>query len=223
MDEPATTITATCRAVAWASVATDVTALVGRVAGDEARRAVETVVATAGGLWKRASRLAAEVLGSVIEKTTRFLAADGFERMVGAIREKVAGWWEDVPTGPVATKALGAVLQQAAVRDACEEHLRGQAPERVAAAAETAERLAAFAQDAVGWVRRGNKALDWAGAVQPFVRLTGAVTLVALVGVALVTYTAWVAHDHLDSPTLAGQISDRVRAVLQTVSAVSAG
>lgn len=49
-------------------------------------------------------------------------------------------------------------------------------------------------------MRRGNSALDWVGAVKPFLKITGVATLIAMVGAALITYTTRVAHDYLDSP-----------------------
>ena len=221
LDDAGKTITSTVQEVTWTQVADDFVALAGKLAGDGAREQVAKVVSAARDLWKRASRLAAKVLGSVLEKIIRFLGEERLATMLDAMRDKVVDWWENVPGEGVAAKSLAVVMRSDDVVRSCRDRLDGKSPEVVAAAVAACDELAELHHDGLVWVRRGNKALGWAGSVKAFLNVAGAGTLVALVGVALIAYTSWVAHDYLDSPTFGGQVPGRVRGVGQTVAAIA--
>ncbi len=221
LDEAAKTISSTAREIGWAKAGGDFLALAAQLAGEGAREQVARVVSAAKELWRRASRLAASVLGSVLAKLTRFVGAERLAKVLDTIKDKVVGWWDSVPGDGVVAKGLALAMRSDDIVRSSRAHLDGRPPETVATAVAACDELAEQHRDGLVWVRRGNKALGWAGGVKAFMSLSGAATLVALVGVALIGYTSWVTHDFLDSPALADHIPGRVRGIGQTVAAVA--
>ena len=212
------TLGQTFASVTWPD-ATVVPQLAERFLGGRAAEAAERVVGQLRRLWRRLSKLAVKALAAAVRKIESIIGPKLAGQALARARDWITDQWARLTGGNPAGRMLGLVLGRDELAETCAARLSAAEPAKARAAITACEKLAASHDARLGWVRFGNNALSLAGSTA-ILKVAGGDALIAGVGIILMAYTAWLAHDHLDSRT-ADFLPRRVDGIRLTVETTS--
>jgi hypothetical protein len=147
--------------------------------------------------WRKISRGFFRLVNLVIKKIRAAMGLEALRPYFDSLRDLI-----DRLTGKVGGGLLGLVIDRPELERACDQMLSGKDSDVILGAGTACQKVADAHEKRLGYVGYGNFILGGAAGAAGILKLAGSDVLIAVAAVALIIYTVWLVHDHLDSSKL---------------------